>query len=87
MKDKKKAIIQVLAATAQERISKNRFQYSAVMIKIDPDSPLKGIEFEEHIQVSIYDSKADRDIVFSVKIENVTVIENALSGLPPNATA
>jgi len=87
MTDKKKAIIQVLAATAQERISKNRFQYSAVMIKIDPDSPLKGIEFEEHIQVSIYDSKADRDIVFSVKIENVTVIENALSGLPPNATA
>jgi len=87
MNDKKKAILQVLAATAQERISKNRFQYSAVMIKIDPDSPLKGIEFEEHIQVSIYDSKADRDIVFSVKIENVTVIENALSGLPPNATA
>jgi hypothetical protein len=87
MTDKKKSILQVLAATAQERISKNRFQYSAVMIKIDPDSPLKGIEFEEHIQVSIYDSKADRDIVFSVKIENVTVIENALSGLPPNATA
>jgi len=87
MNDKKKSILQVLAATAQERISKNRFQYSAVMIKIDPDSPLKGIEFEEHIQVSIYDSKADRDIVFSVKIENVTVIENALSGLPPNATA
>lgn len=84
MNDKKKAILQVLAATAQERISKNRFQYSAVMIKIDPDSPVKGIEFDEHIQISIYDSKTDRDIVFSVKIEDVTVIENALSGLPPN---
>jgi len=87
MNDKKKAILQVLAATAQERISKNRFQYSAVTIKIDPDSPVKGIEFEEHIQVSIYDSKADTKIVFWAKIEDVEVVENALSDLQPNATA
>lgn len=87
MNDKKKAIVQTLVATAQERISKNRFQYSAVMIKIDPDSPLKGIEFEEHIQVSIYDSKADTEIVFWAKIEDVEVLENALSDSPPNATA
>jgi len=84
MNDKKKAILQVLAATAQDRISKNRFQYGAVLIRIDPDSPAKGIEFPEHIQVSVYDSNKDIDIVFSVKIENVTVIENALSGSSPN---
>ena len=87
MTDKKKSILQVLAATAQEQISKNRFQYSAVAIKIDPDSPVKGIEFEEHIQVSIYDSNADREVVFSAKIENITVIENALFDLPQNTTA
>ena len=87
MNDKKKAILQVLTATAQERILKNHFQYSAVMIKIDPDSPAKGIEFPEHIQVSVYDSKADTEIVFWAKIEDVEVIENALSDSPPNATA
>ena len=84
MNDKKKAILQVLAATAQDRISENRFQYGAVLIRGDPDSPAKGIEFPEHIQVSVYDSNKDIDIVFSVKIENVTVIENALSDSSPN---
>lgn len=87
MNEKKKSIIHVLAATAQDRRSLRGFRYGAVEIKIDPDSPVKGVEFDEHIQVSIYDHKTDRYVVFSVKIENVTVIENALSDSPPDTTA
>lgn len=87
MNDKKKAILQVLTATAQERILKNHFQYSAVMIKIDPDSPIEQVTFDEIVQCSVYDSKTDTEIVFWAKIEDVEVIENALSDLPPNTTA
>lgn len=77
----KNAIIRKhLAATAQERRSKNCFRYGAVEIKIDHDSPWKDQEFTETIRVSIYNPDTDTDVIIITKIEDATVVDNALCG-------
>lgn len=76
----KNAIIREhLAATTKERRSKNCFRFGAVEIKIDHDSPFNGQEFIEIIKVSIYNPDTDVDVVFYSKIQDVQIIENALS--------
>jgi len=67
-----------LAATGRERISQNCFHFGAVQVKIGPDSPIKGVEFEETIKFSVYNPVTDTDMVLVAKVENVDFIENAL---------
>ena len=77
----KNAIIREhLAAVAQERVSKNCFRFGAVEIKIDHDSPNKGVEFPEIFKVSIYNPETDTDIILSVNVDDITILNNALCG-------
>ena len=71
---KNQRIRQHLSETAQERITKNCFRYGNIEIKIDHDSPQKGVEFPEVITVSIYNPKTGDEAVFCVKIADLDFI-------------
>jgi len=78
---KKNAIIREhLAATAQERRSKNKFRFGAIEVTIDHDSPHRGIEFQEGIKVSIYNPDTDIDVIIWAKIESVDILTSAVGG-------
>ena len=72
MVKKNETIREHLAAVAQERISKNRFLFGAVQIKIAQEAGF--------IEVSIYNSSTDTDIIISSKVDDVTILNNALCG-------
>lgn len=44
----------------------------------DHDSPIKGVEFQENLIVSIWDAVTNTEMRFFVQVENVEFIENAL---------
>lgn len=71
---KNAAIRGFLEATAQEIRSKNRFRFGAVEIKIDHDSPVKGVEFTNTISVSVYDRETDSEIVWTANVEDVSIL-------------
>jgi len=68
-----------LAATCDDHRSKNRFRFGEVEFKIDPDSPIKGVEFAEYIQVSVYDRETGMEMVFVSPVSEVEFIEPTFS--------
>lgn len=72
-------IREFLEDTSQDHRSKNCFAWGKLRIQLDPDSPIKGVEFQERVYVSIYDPRTDTMLQFSVPVESVEFEENALS--------
>lgn len=70
-----------LYETCQQERHKNCFEWGSLRIHIDPDSPQKGIEFEENVMVSIYDPNSDTIMHFTVPVDQVQFDENALTDL------
>lgn len=68
-----------LAATCEDRRHKNCFRFGAVEIKIDHDSPVNGVEFDEFVRVSVYDMEIDTEMFFVVPVDSVEFIENAVT--------
>jgi len=69
-----------LAATCEDHRSKNCFRFGAVEIKIDHDSPLKGVEFREYIRVSVYDRETGVEMIFAAPVSEVDFLEPTFSG-------
>lgn len=57
-----------------ERRSKNRFRIGPVEIRVTDEQNDAAI-----ITVSVYDSAADRDLVFTLDLSGAEMIENAMS--------
>lgn len=68
-----------LSETCQEQRRNNCFAWGSLRIQLDPDSPIKGVEFEERVYVSIYDPHTDTIMQFSVPVDVVQFEENAMS--------
>lgn len=68
-----------LAATCEDHRSKNCFRFGLVEFNIDHDSPVKGVEFTEHVRVSVYDREIDTEMFFVVPVDSVEFIENAMT--------
>ena len=68
-----------LAATCEDRRHKNCFRFGAVEIKIDHDSPIKGVEFCEYVRVSVYDRETGIEMVFAALVSDVEFIEPTFS--------
>lgn len=68
-----------LSETCQEQRHNNCFAWGSLRIQLDPDSPIKGVEFEERVYVSIYDPHTDTIMQFSVPVDVVQFEENAMS--------
>jgi hypothetical protein len=79
MSEKNKRIRKFLANTCQEQRTLNCFSWGSLRIQICPDSPLKGVEFNEGVYVSIYDPLTDTMMQFSIPVDAVELEENALS--------
>ena len=75
---KNAAIRELLESTAQEVRSKNCFRFGAVEIKIDHDSPIKGVSFTETITVSVYDRETDMEIVWTSNVEDVIILTDTV---------
>jgi hypothetical protein len=71
-------IREFLKTTCQEQRTKNCFAWGSLRIQLDHDSPVKGLEFEELVYVSIYDPRTDTIMQFSVPVDAVQIEENAL---------
>lgn len=69
-----------LAATCVERRHKNCFRFGSVEIKIDHDSPIKGVEFQEYIRVSVYNRETGLEMIFSAPVSEVEFLEPTFSG-------
>lgn len=69
-----------MAATCEERRHINCFRFGAVEIKVDHDSPLKGVEFREYIRVSVYDRETGLEMVFAAPVSEVEFMEPTFSG-------
>lgn len=67
-----------LAATCGERRHENCFRFGAVEIKIDHDSPIKGVDFDEFVRVSVYDREAGLEMVFAAPVSEVEFLEPTL---------
>ncbi len=48
-------------------------------IKIDHDSPIKGVEFTEYIRVSVFDRETGLEMVFAAPVSEVEFIEPMFS--------
>lgn len=68
-----------LAATCEDRRHKNYFRFGAVEIKIDHDSPVKGVEFAEYVLVSVYDLETGLEMIFVAPVSEVEFIEPTFS--------
>lgn len=77
-------IREFLEDTSQDHRSKNCFAWGKLRIQLDPDSPIKGVEFQEYVRVSIYHPDTDTMLQFSVPVEAVQIEENALSEFKPD---
>lgn len=71
-------IREFLKTTCQEHRTKNCFAWGSLRIQLDHDSPVKGLEFEELVYVSIYDPHTDTIMRFDVPVEAVEFEENAM---------
>ena len=80
MSEKNTRIREHLAATCEERRHKNCFRFGQVEIKIDHDSPLKGVEFREYIRVSVYDRETGVEMIFAAPVSEVDFLEPTFSG-------
>lgn len=72
-------IREFLKTTCQEQRTKNCFAWGSLRIQLDHDSPVKGLEFEELVYVSIYDPNTDTIMRFDVPVADVEFEENAMS--------
>ena len=68
-----RAHLSALAEWGFGRRSKNRFRIGPVEIRVTDEPNDAGI-----ITVSVYDSAADRDLVFTLDLSGAEMIENAL---------
>lgn len=68
-----------LAATCEERRHENCFRFGAVEVKIDHDSPIKGVVFTEYIRVSVYDRQTGLEMVFAAPVSEVEFMEPTFS--------
>lgn len=68
-----------LAATCEDRRHKNCFRFGAVEIKIDHDSPIKGVEFTEYIRVSVYNRETGLEMIFAAPISEIEFLEPTFS--------
>lgn len=75
---KNKRIREFFEKTAPEQIHKNLFSWGKLRIRMDPDSPIKGVEIKERLYVSVYDPGTDTMLQFSVSVDAVQIEENAL---------
>lgn len=78
MSEQNALIRQHLLITCTEQRTKNLFRFGDAEIKIDHDSPIKGVEFQEKVIVSIWDAVTNTEMRFFVPVEQVEFIENAL---------
>lgn len=79
MSEKNTRIREHLAATCEERRHKNCFRFGQVEIKIDHDSPLKGVEFTEYIRVSVYNRETGLEMIFVAPVSEVEFLEPTFS--------
>lgn len=79
MSELNKRIRHFLSETCQEQRHNNCFAWGSLRIQLDPDSPIDGVEFQERVYVSIYDSHTDTIMRFDVPVESVEFEENAMS--------
>ena len=79
MSAKNTRIREHLAETCEERRHLNCFRFGAVEIKIDHDSPLKGVEFPEYIRVSVWNKETGLGMVFVAPVSEVEFLEPTFS--------
>lgn len=75
---KNMAIRHFLTETCQDQRHNNCFAWGSLRIQLDHDSPVKGLEFEERVYVSIYDPNTDTMMRFDLPVEAVQFEENAM---------
>ena len=71
MSEKNTRIREHLAATCEERRHKNCFRFGQLEVKIDHDSPIKGVEFTEYIRVSVFDRETGLEMIFAAPVSEV----------------
>lgn len=71
MSAKNSRIREHLAATCEERRHKNCFRFGQLEVKIDHDSPIKGVEFTEYIRVSVFDRETGLEMIFAAPVSEV----------------
>lgn len=72
MSEKNARIRKHLAATADIARSLNRFRFGkAITMKIDFESPVKGVEVPESITIDVFDFLTGNGMVFSVPVSEV----------------
>lgn len=80
MSDKNARIREHLAETCEDRRHKNCFRFGDVEIKIDHDSPIKGVAFTEYIRVSVFDRETGLEMIFAAPVSEVEFMEPTFSG-------
>lgn len=78
MSKKNAKVRNFLSGTCQEHRTKNCFAWGSLRIQLDHDSPVKGVEFEERVYVSVYDPRTDTMMQFSVPVDDVQFEEDAM---------
>lgn len=80
MSAKNTRIREHLADVCEDQRHLNCFRFGAVEIKIDHDSPQRGVEFAEYIRVSVYNRETGLEMVFIAPVSEVEFMEPTFSG-------